>query len=945
MGARGGKRIRQMSASRAVCMLAGITVLQCFAAVALANQTDTLTFTGKVLLADGSSAAGAIIERQGTNQHRTFTTTADADGRFQIAARFENGVHLHVRTRDGGQQAIYALSAPSVRTTVRATQEIELRPATTHQVSVTAAGKSVANAEVIVSGFGFIATAKTDSAGQTEVRIPPGVSLRSIAAFHPSSGVGGQYFGEGSVRNDTYKVNLLPPASHEIHLVDDNGQPVADFEIGADVAVDNFESIRVSPLAATRVQTDKAGIAKISWVPRDNLRGVWPQIWSDEWKTDALDSDHLKEGITKLKLRRRLPVHGRLVVPSGVDPTGILISGRGFGTGNQSTDASARAATDGTFTLMVPAGHSYVIGLLDTEWACDPWTGDLRTDRDSKQVQVELASYPATPLVVRVTRGRERQPVANTFVQLKTERDFKYSDDLGMRANASGGPKCWLLTDAEGVARVGIGRGEQKVGLSADDWTEERTLDVKSADAIEVDFHRSWIGKRKIAGQFVYAGHPFAPSPSSTIMAWTMRPPRIPLQHAPRLLDQGKFELEFDAEQASLLFLDPEQKRSGSLEIGPQDSSVTLKLQPTATYGGTLLDEAGQAIADREISLEPEGNFESAIVSQQPDGAGRFHWDAVPATTALTVRIRGDRDSPRYYISREQRQFEPGEVRENDKLRVLEVNDTPATARAEVPLAEAVAVACRDAKLNAMRALVVLHGDASESTRNLAGRLLDTEETPDVQAYRVLSIPPEQQKAEAAAIAERKWPNPEAGELLLAVLDHAESVVSHVRLRAENPDAALAEGRQFLRVHRPAQRDARALLAAAREEAKASSRRMWVVSGGPRCGPCFRLARWMDDQHDVLEKDYVLVKIIGGVDKNSEAVEPLLPASRTEGIPYHAIVEPDGKVLITSKGPLGNIGMPSEVEDIRHLKQMLEQTAQRLSAAEIAALEESLAPK
>jgi hypothetical protein len=120
---------------------------------------------------------------------------------------------------------------------------------------------------------------------------------------------------------------------------------------------------------------------------------------------------------------------------------------------------------------------------------------------------------------------------------------------------------------------------------------------------------------------------------------------------------------------------------------------------------------------------------------------------------------------------------------------------------------------------------------------------------------------------------------------------------------------------------------------------------MWVVSGGPRCGPCFLLARWMDDQHAVLEKDYVLVKIIGGVDKNSEAVNPLLPGSKSSGIPYHAITEPDGKVLITSKGPLGNIGMQSEVEDIRHLKRMLEQTAKRLSSAEIAALEESLAPK
>ena len=71
---------------------------------------------------------------------------------------------------------------------------------------------------------------------------------------------------------ETYKVDLLPPAPHEIRVIDDNGQPVADFEFGVNVAVGDYEFILVSPLAATRVRTDKAGIAKVAWTPRDNLR-------------------------------------------------------------------------------------------------------------------------------------------------------------------------------------------------------------------------------------------------------------------------------------------------------------------------------------------------------------------------------------------------------------------------------------------------------------------------------------------------------------------------------------------------------------------------------------------------------------------------------------------------------------------------------------------------
>ena len=945
MAGKGESRIRAVLTSWTIRVLGALTAVQCSTALALAGQGDTLTFTGKVLLADGSPAAGALIERQGTNQHRTFTTHADADGRFQTAARFENGAELHVRTKDGGQQAIYALSAPSVRAAVRTPLEIKLRPATTHTISVTAAGKPVANAEVIVSGIGFTASGETDSAGNAEVCIPAGALVHSVASFHPSSGVGGQYFPELSVPKDTYKVDLRPPAPYDVHLADDNGQPVADFEFGVDVALGNHEFIVVLPLAATRVRTDKAGIARIPWVPRDNLTQVWPQIWSDEWKADALNSEHVKERITTQKLRRKLPVAGRLVVPSGVDPTGILICAVGFGTGNRTDSASARAAADGTFTLMVPAGHSYVIGVLDTEWASDSWTGDLLTVRDSKRVQVELALYPATPLVARVTRGPDHQPVTNTFVQLETERDFKFTDDTGERGNASGRIGCSLLTDAGGCARAGVGRGEHKLCLNSGDWTEERTLHVNSAKAIDVDFYRPWIGKRKITGRLIDADQPFTPSQASTIMAWTTRSSRMPMQHAARLLDQGKFEVEFDAERASLLFLDPKAKRSGSIELGPLDTSVTVKLQPTATYGGALIDQAGQPLANQKILLAPEGNFESAIVSQQTDARGKFHWDAVPSRTPLTMRIGGDLDNPRYYISSEQRLFEPGEVREKDKPRVREFDETRATTQSEVPLAEAVQVVCRDAALNAMRALVVLEGDDAEGTRNLTSRLLDTEETPDVRAYRVLSISPVRQKHEATVIAERKWPKPNAGELVFVVLDHAEAVIAHVQLNADTLDAALSEGRRFLRVQRPAQRDALALLAAARKESKASGRRIWIVIGGPRCGPCFRLARWMDDQHATLEKEYVLLKIVEGVDKNFEAIAALLPASKSSGIPFHAIMEPDGKVLITSKGPLGNIGMPSEVENIRHLKRMLEETSQKLSGAQIAALAESLAPK
>lgn len=46
-----------------------------------------------------------------------------------------------------------------------------------------------------------------------------------------------------------------------------------------------------------------------------------------------------------------------------------------------------------------------------------------------------------------------------------------------------------------------------------------------------------------------------------------------------------------------------------------------------------------------------------------------------------------------------------------------------------------------------------------------------------------------------------------------------------------------------------------------RKQAELDGRKVWVIIGGRRCGPCFQMARWIDRQHELLEKDYVIVKL------------------------------------------------------------------------------------
>ena len=89
----------------------------------------------------------------------------------------------------------------------------------------------------------------------------------------------------------------------------------------------------------------------------------------------------------------------------------------------------------------------------------------------------------------------------------------------------------------------------------------------------------------------------------------------------------------------------------------------------------------------------------------------------------------------------------------------------------------------------------------------------------------------------------------------------------------------------------------------------------------------------------------MIFKVMGGIDAHADEVVNALPMKDGDGIPWHAITEPDGTILATSRGALGNTGFPSSVEGLRHFRQMLDGTVRTLTAAEVDTLLKSLSPK
>lgn len=240
--------------------------------------------------------------------------------------------------------------------------------------------------------------------------------------------------------------------------------------------------------------------------------------------------------------------------------------------------------------------------------------------------------------------------------------------------------------------------------------------------------------------------------------------------------------------------------------------------------------------------------------------------------------------------------------------------------------------------------MLIVSNDFGPVAEFVNDNFVDYQKNSEVSGFMQISVTGDQDRlnsADATFLKERNWQIPDKGRVNAYAIDVDGKELGKLEIDVRDRKAVEAAA-EFIHRHAPSQVNAEEKWAQAFAEAKRSNRRVWARVSQRYCGPCFSLARWLDDQHELLEKDYVLLKIDDVRDQNGIRVAERLTRGKHHGVPFYAIFDEDEELLIDSAGPLGNIGNPSDVEGKKQLRKMLLETRRNLTDAEIEQLVESV---
>jgi len=805
---------------------------------------------------------------------------------------------------------------------------------------------------VIQSGDEVVAIA--DINGLARIPLLNSDKLFQLTAWKEEKRIGGFQITRQPAPDPTlneYTVELNRSRPTKVRLVDEKGQPVPDvrFELNVSIGAPNYNFLGSTDY--TTMTTDKNGEAMVNWFPDWADANYDMNLKTSHWlvrdsNRKPIQNNEIEIVLKKSREDERQTVQGRVDFPDG-SPAGLQVLVHSFQGEVEHRSDHLTAFTDlqGNFFVDVLPDATYCYYIDDSQWVSETKDAILFDSTTGKVASPVLKVVKSEEVQVVVTQGPDRQPLPNQPVTLRSVHEYSWNED-GRQQKGSAGRSWNVITDASGSATTFATRGTLLASVYSPDWQAEETIEVVEGKTCQVRLHRPFASAITLAGKLSGPADSVLGNTQVTIAALdgqTMG------QSTVQSDEQGNFEFEVKSAKVGIYAYTSDGRHSEVSVIDvPPAQPIELELKPTVEYAGQLIGDKDQPLANSlvrakiQLDLGRSPEFQSSrrldgnTIETATDKEGRYVLSGIPVGIRFVLEIQPvDKSSAATRIG--ERFATAGEDRPLDVYRVAE------QTTAQPKFAEYVTQHLGDCRRYGICSLVVVLSDdrslewATEITSNY-------DENRAILGYLPMLLKTsdlDKQVDRQRFLAKYELQVPEPGNVTLCVLNGSGESLARVDLDC-NDLASRATAYEFISSNEPAAADARKKLDAALDEARKTGRVVWAQHSQTRCGPCFRLSRWIDEHRQILEKQFVFVKVDDVREENGIEVAKRVTGDRHFGIPFVAIMSPAGEVLIDGEGPLGNIGFPSDFESSQHLRKMISSSGNQIADSELDVLIKSL---
>ncbi|TWU47371.1 Regulatory protein BlaR1 [Rubripirellula tenax] len=858
-----------------------------------------------------------------------------------------------------GRNQIRKLAADPMRLRLR-------KPDRAVSILVTHEDKPVANAKVkLAIEVNRSTTATTDDQGLVDVDLYPNENLGAITAWTDDATngtlIGGYQFDRQPIRdrNESIQtVELHRCRDQVIRMIDVGGKPIEGVKFRMQVATPppNFNYLGI--VEDENLTTDDKGEATARWFPDWPDVHRYAEIIGDKWfvfKKAELVDDTLVVTLKPRVSRKR--VKGKLVSgDANVDPSrlaGVSVYASSFQAEREDEFDARYALTneEGEFWIDALPGSTYSICVTDPDLVSD-YADAVLFDPDTNQ-----ANSPTLKLLrgvlatVKLTSGPDMSPIANQYVQFRANHSFKWIED-GKERSGTGGRGNSATTDADGVATALFAPGMVAVNVYQPEWRSSGSLELSEGGENSITLHREISESREVTGRVVMAGQGSEESlapPGPCELTIGALDGKTRDERTMKTNAVGMFSLNTIATKLGAFAITEDQAFAGSVVSDRLAEPLKITMRPTKHFIARLVDADGKPVIGRKVTALVRMKDTRDVQKTNAMGMIEFPTSFTGIKRIGTTNQRGEVSLPAlptslpitFYADGQDWQvgeafLESSETRPVAQWKLQGVGANSSTTPKSN--AKRWSEILRNGRLGGYRPLLIAWEDSDEVKHFVNENLVGPRKHP--VAARFMSMTYEVGN-DTDFETELNVQRPGAGTVTAIAFDQKGTEIDRHTFVVDDANS-VEQTKEFLNANAGPKADVQQAWDRAFTIAKKTDRRVWVRIGGRYCGPCFALSRLLDDHKLALSKDFVMLKLDDGDRTDHPDIFDRLTRGQHYGIPFHVIYDANGKRLIDSDGPMGNIGSPSSFEGIKHFKRMLDAGRQRMADDQIDAIVSSI---